>query len=135
MAYVHKTKVGRYTITDAGVPHVRKLPDGREVLSSDQIKRLEHRAAITVLESVDIGGQELRFARKALDISQVELGSLLGVSAETVSRWEQGNENFKRAVQLAVADLLKGSLYEGYIPDPKPVSQVGNELEVAIGWK
>lgn len=135
MAYVHKTKVGKYTVTDAGIPSVRKLPNGREVLSAEQLRRLEHRAAITVLESVDIEGAELRFARKALDISQSELGTILGVSSETISRWEQGKESFKRAVQLAMADLLKASLYEEYLPELKPMSQVGEELEVAIGWQ
>jgi DNA-binding transcriptional regulator YiaG len=81
-------------VTDPGIPGLRTLADGTEVLSSDQLRKLEHRAVITVLESVEIDGPELRFARKALDLSQGELAERLGVTAETVSRWEQRTSNW-----------------------------------------
>ena len=37
-----------------------------------------------------IGPRELRFLRKQMDLTQAELGTMLGVSDQTVARWEKG---------------------------------------------
>lgn len=37
-------------------------------------------------------GEEFRFLRQELDLSQARLAAYLGTSAETVARWEQGDE-------------------------------------------
>jgi DNA-binding transcriptional regulator YiaG len=84
------------------------MKDGTCILSADQLGELERRAAITVLKDVElVNGDELKFARKVLGLRQTELGDFLGVGSETVSRWENGREEFKRAVQLAVLELLE----------------------------
>ncbi|HOU91961.1 MAG TPA: helix-turn-helix domain-containing protein [Polyangiaceae bacterium] len=107
MAYVHETEVGRYRVTDGGCRGVRRLKDGTPALSAEELARLELRAAITVLHDVDhVGGAELRFARKAMGLRQVDLAEHLGVTGETVSRWENDAESFTRAAQLAVLALL-----------------------------
>ncbi|HEX4475220.1 MAG TPA: helix-turn-helix domain-containing protein [Polyangiaceae bacterium] len=117
----HITKVGRWTVEDAGtvVGSVRTTSDGTEALSSEQLESLELRAAITVLASVElVTGAELKFARKAMGLKQVDLAEHLGVNAETVSRWETDADNFKRTVQLAVLRLLEEYQRTGSIARP-----------------
>ena len=121
MNYVHTTKVGRFTVTDAGlsIPS-RTLKDGTRVLSFEQVAEFERRAAITVLREIDlVQGDELKFARKALDLSQPELAAHLGVAEETVSRWENSREAFKRPVQLAVLRLLEAVNHGDKLEVPK----------------
>jgi DNA-binding transcriptional regulator YiaG len=45
------------------------------------------------------------FIRKALGFTAVRLGDLLGVRAETISRWENEASTFDRATWLALGDL------------------------------
>jgi DNA-binding transcriptional regulator YiaG len=109
MQYEHLTRVGRYTVIDTANA-TETLSDGSAGITSEELARLERRAAITVLSEVSgIDGGELRFARKALDLSQAELARQLGVTTETVCRWETGKEAFKRQTQLAVLRLLEES--------------------------
>ncbi|MEY4551325.1 MAG: Antitoxin component of bacterial toxin-antitoxin system, MqsA [Pseudomonadota bacterium] len=107
MQYEHTTRVGRYTVLDTGHA-TEKLFDGSPAITSEELGRLERRAALTVLSEVDaIDGRELKFARKALGLTQAELAQHLGVAMETVCRWETGKEEFKRQTQLAVLRLLE----------------------------
>jgi hypothetical protein len=74
MQHEHITRVGRCTVLDT-VEATEALSGGSPGLTSEELARLERRAAITVLAEVqEVGGGELKFARKALDLSQAELG-------------------------------------------------------------
>lgn len=107
MQYEHITRVGRYTVVDTGEA-TETLDDGSPGVTAEEMGRLERRAAITVLAEVpEIEGSELKFARKALDLSQAELARILGVTTETVCRWETGKEQFKRQTQLAILRVLE----------------------------
>jgi DNA-binding transcriptional regulator YiaG len=68
-----------------------------------------------------INGDELRFARKAMDQLQPALAELLDVSVGTVSRWETGAEPIGRQTQLAVLLLLEHTLATG-TPTPSAPS-------------
>lgn len=121
MQYEHLTRVGRYTVIDmANVTET--LFDGSAGITAKELARLERRAAITVLAEVDeIAGGELKFARKALDLSQADLARQLGVTTETVCRWETGKEAFKRQTQLAVLRLLEQAERAGEGLQPRAV--------------
>ena len=107
MQYEHTTRVGRFTVIDTG-NSTETLFDGSPGITSEELSRLERRAAITVLSEIDeLDGSELRFARKALGLTQAEIARQLGVAMETVCRWETGKEEFKRQTQLAVLRLLE----------------------------
>lgn len=119
MGYTHKTKVGRWTVIDGGVMPARTLKDGTPVLSAEQLTALELRAANTVLREVElVSGAELRFARKALGLRQTELAEHLGVTPETVCRWETGADPFRRPVHLAVMALVESVINTGELPRP-----------------
>lgn len=107
MQYEHLTQAGRFTVIDTGNA-TETLSDGTSGITSEELARLERRAAVAVLSEVhEVEGSELKFARKALGVSQPALARLLGVTPETVCRWEASKEPFKRQTQLAVLRLLE----------------------------
>jgi transcriptional regulator with XRE-family HTH domain len=55
-------------------------------------------------------GHALEFVRKALGLRAAELAALLDVSAETVSRWENGHRAAERSVWNTLADLAADRL-------------------------
>ncbi|MGE0329015.1 MAG: helix-turn-helix transcriptional regulator, partial [Polyangiaceae bacterium] len=87
---------------------------GEYLLTTQALDGYAKRAARTVLVDVPrVDGSVLKFARKALRLTQVELASLLDVASETVSRWENNRDPVVRSTQLAVAELLDLTLREG----------------------
>lgn len=51
---------------------------------------LDHRIALTLIRHQPaLDGREVRFLRGLLDLTQAELGRLLGKDAQTVARWEK----------------------------------------------
>lgn len=134
MAYTHETQVGRFRVIDAGLAAPRALRDGTRASSADELARLELRAASTVLHDVErVTGEELRFARKALGLRQLDLAALLDVRHETVSRWETGAEEFPRQSQLAVLALLVEMLSHGELRRPLvTATHEGRVLKAAV---
>ena len=57
-------------------------------------------------------GEVFKYLRKALGLKATELADLLGVTAETISRWENGHNEADRAV-WATLDLLVDDHYAG----------------------
>ena len=123
MNYVHTTKVGRFTVKDGGTTtRYKRSSDGSRILSPEQISSLERRAAIAVLREMElVSGTELKFARKALGLRQPELAEQLGVTEETVTRWENDSETFKRPVQLALLALLEHVEQGGSLRAPRQI--------------
>ena len=96
------TKVKQYRVEDASRPYT-----AGEKLSLRQLAGYERRAARTILRDVKgVEPEVLRYARKAIGLTQPQLAELFGVSPETVSRWETGADPFKPFVQLALATLV-----------------------------
>ncbi|MGO8993683.1 MAG: helix-turn-helix domain-containing protein [Polyangiaceae bacterium] len=111
-AYVKRTRVGRYKVDD-GSHQAPVCAEGHAELSFDELAEYERRAAVVVLSEVsDIGGAEIRFARKSLGLTQARLAGLLEVAPETVSRWETGELPMSRVSRLALLAVVRdpGSL-------------------------
>ena len=54
-----------------------------------------------------LGGRDLRFLRKRMDLSQGGLAALLGVDAQTVARWEKGQTEVARPADRLVRILYR----------------------------
>jgi DNA-binding transcriptional regulator YiaG len=103
----HTLKVGRYEVTGE-FEAVPINEQGELGMPSKEWERLELEAAIQVLSQPElINGDELRFARKAMSLTQPALAELLDVSAGTLSSWETGTEPIQRQTQLAFLLLLE----------------------------
>ncbi len=105
--YVKRTRVGRYKVDD-GSQFVPICANGHVEIDLKQLAEYERRAAVVVLsEAADVGGAEIRFARKALGLTQARLAALLDVAPETVSRWETGAEAMSRVSRLALLAVVR----------------------------
>jgi len=106
--HVKRTRVGRYRVEDDSQA-LPVCPNGHAELSTEDLAGYERRAAVVVLsEAADIGGAEIRFARKALGLTQASLAALLDVAPETISRWETGSEAMSRVSRLALLAVVAG---------------------------
>jgi len=56
-----------------------------------------------------LNGKEVRFLRKQMDLTQSELGRLVGLDAQSVARWEKGQRGLKKGP----AELLLRVVYAG----------------------
>jgi transcriptional regulator with XRE-family HTH domain len=54
-----------------------------------------------------VTGQELREKRVALNMTQLELSKMLGISANTVARWERNEVMIPPYLPLALKSILK----------------------------
>jgi hypothetical protein len=80
----------------AGVDFVTQLPArvcldcGGALFAGPVLEKLDLAIALWLARSGRVDGESLRAMRKALGRAAKELADLLGVSAETLSRWESG---------------------------------------------
>lgn len=121
-------KMKLYHYTGCGLDNVylangytdHKTPYGRGVSIEDADGLHKEIARGIVLGSAPIRGQEVRFFRSLMDISQTGLGKILGVTRPTVARWE-GQPNM--AIP-AVADRLLRLFYA--------MQQAGNKIALRV---
>lgn len=64
-----------------------------------------------------LSGQEIRFLRKMAGFSSKELANTLGVSASTVSRWENGNRNISKNSDAALRMICFAGMLQEILRD------------------
>ena len=104
------TASGPFRVLVSGVANVKCGNCGESFLHGPDLGRAELLAGAEALARGLRDSQTLKFVRKALGLRAVELGELLDVSAETVSRWENGHREAERSVWNALADLVADKL-------------------------
>jgi putative zinc finger/helix-turn-helix YgiT family protein len=69
---------------------------------------------------------EVRFLRNASGHTQEEFGQLLGVAAETISRWENGKQALGQQSELTLrmAVLVPAAVLEGVQKETAPPTQI-----------
>jgi DNA-binding transcriptional regulator YiaG len=107
LGYIHVEDVGGVLVKDGTSLAWQCKSCDLTDLSLEDLAGYERRAAALVLrDGTRVDGNVVRDARKALDLRQVDLASLLGCEPETLSRWESGARPMPRAEQLALVALL-----------------------------
>ena len=94
----------------AGVSAIRCGACGESVLDGADLGRAQLLAGAEAMARGLRDGGTFKFIRKALGMRASELGSLLDVSPETISRWENGHRAAERAVWNTLADLVTDKL-------------------------
>lgn len=91
MAEFHYTECGLDNVYLVNGFELINTPNGEEVCIKD-IQDLHKAIAKAILSerSNVLSNREIRFVRHLLDLSQTSLAKILGVTYQTVARWEKG---------------------------------------------
>jgi putative zinc finger/helix-turn-helix YgiT family protein len=85
---------------------------GEGVIDGRDIERFELGIARALLDAGDDSPEVFRLARKTLGLTAADLAAMLRVTAETISRWENGKHPID-AMALAILSLLVRDAFEG----------------------
>jgi len=83
---------------------------GEAVVAGEDLARAELIAASRLIDAGARSGALLSWTRRALGLLATDLAALLGITAETVSRWENDRVEPEPAVWNVVADLVADRL-------------------------
>lgn len=101
---------GEYHYTESGLDFVYladgyefvDAPSGRHVVIND-IDGLHKAIGLTIVKGhEDLSGQEIRFLRHELLLSQAGLAEILGVSDQAVRRWENGKTEIPKPAETLI---------------------------------
>jgi DNA-binding transcriptional regulator YiaG len=108
------TQVGRYKVVD-GSAQLSFDEHGEVDLTLAEWRAFDLRAATIVFsDAPEVGGAELKFARKTLGLKQRELARVLCVSEGIISDWERDVNRITGTVQRLVAEILADVQRDGY---------------------
>jgi putative zinc finger/helix-turn-helix YgiT family protein len=79
---------------------------GEQRLEHDTLAGLELAAAHALGQAGVCTGESFRFMRKALGLRAVDLGELIDIEPETISRWETGKRPVEVRAFALLADLV-----------------------------
>lgn len=94
----------------AGVSAIRCRACAEATLDGADLGRAELLAGAEAMARGLRDGGTFKFIRKALGMRATDLGALLGISPETISRWENGHRAAERSVWNTLADLVADRL-------------------------
>jgi len=97
----------------------REIPDFDGLVAAVAVSRAMH--------PFKLRGEELRFLRKAMEVSGKELADVIGVTPETMSRWENNRDPITPAMEKLIRLMVIARLGEK-VPamdfDPKEVADM-----------
>lgn len=121
------------------VPAHRCEACGEVYIAADDGMRFDLRVARELGTRGAATGDAFKFMRKALGLRAADLAGLLGVAAETISRWERGERPVDRAaltvVGALVADKLEGRATTMKLLKAQQEPQAVEGLRLAVGQK
>ncbi len=124
-----------------GVRSTRNWCEGCDetYIAAEEAMRFDLRVARELGSRGAATGETFRFVRKALGMQADDLAGLLGVSAETVARWEHGERPADRAALTVlgalVADKLDGRATTMRLLRAQQAPQAFHGLQLAVGAK
>jgi len=105
------TRIGKYKVIDGSIRRPVCDKCGEYTLPAKTLEKVELRAAIVALaDAAQATGAMIRFARKALGMTQVDFAGALGTTPESVSRWERDERPMEKWLPVAVKGLLLARL-------------------------
>jgi DNA-binding transcriptional regulator YiaG len=128
-----------YHYTECGLDYVY-LVDGYEVVETAYGKvvqvanagKLDRAIALAVVRRQSrLTGQEIRFLRGLLDMTQAELGAALGKDSQTVARWEKGKTEIPPTEDIAIRQIYleETGHRQRFIETSRQVAELKGRLE------
>lgn len=87
--------------------------DGEKAVSISDVDALNEVIGRSLAAKSDLDGDEIRFIRKELGLSQKRLADLLGSTEQTVSLWERRGripKGFDRLIRLLYLEKIDGNV-------------------------
>ena len=101
---------------------------GEVAVADDDLHRAELAIAAGIAQDGAISADGFRFMRKAMPLTAAELGRLITVSPETISRWENGVRDIDPLAFIALGDLVLEAAH-------KPIDARARMQRIADGYK
>jgi len=111
-----------YHYEECGLSNVW-LVDGFEIETDEEYGELVSIASVNELhktiglylinEKPELNGEEIRFLRKELNLSQKNLAGILSVNESTVRNWESDRVEIGKPAELVLRALYKGQAHGG----------------------
>ena len=98
-------EVGRHVFS-ARIPAFKCRGCGEMYFEGPVLERLELGAAVELAKAGEATPETMRFMRKTLGFKAAELGELLDVTPETVSRWETGKQSLDHRAMAVLGSLV-----------------------------
>lgn len=102
---------------------------GEEMTAIPDMEGLARATAIArALNPVCLQGREIKFMRRALDMTQKEFAEAMDLSAEHVSRWENDHKGVGEASERLVRHNICALLYKNVLTrayDPAVIARMG----------
>ena len=128
-----------YRYTECGLDYVY-LMDGFEVIKTGygpvvqvaNASKLDRAIALAIVRRQSrLTGQEVRFLRGLLDMTQAELGAALGKDAQTVARWEKDKTEIPVTEDIAVRQIYleKTGHHQPFLETSRQVAELKTRLE------
>jgi putative zinc finger/helix-turn-helix YgiT family protein len=76
-----------------------------------------------------LSGQEIRFLRKMAGLSSKDLSSLLGASASTISRWENGSRRISKRSDAALRLVCFAGMLQEILGDRRVLDMVAQSTQ------
>lgn len=111
MKMIRYTGAGLKNIYLVNGYQIRNTRYGKAV-SVEDVEGLHQAIGLYLVENKSkLTGAELRFLRKEMDMSQKQLGQLIGINSQTIALWE------KTGKVQAYGDRFVRALYKGYLEE------------------
>ncbi len=105
-----RSRSGKVRAVVENVPALVCRVCGEALVSGEDLGRAELIAASRLLDVGARSGALLSWTRRSLGLLATDLAALLGITAETVSRWENDRVEPEPAVWNVIADLVDDRL-------------------------
>lgn len=101
----HYTECGLMNVFISGI-EVQTDDDGDEVIIVPAVNELHHVIAAGIISHAKgITGEELRFLRTEMGLTQSELSSVVNRDKQTIGRWERGDVEIDSASETLIRKL------------------------------
>ncbi|MBB2842654.1 UNVERIFIED_ORG: DNA-binding transcriptional regulator YiaG [Rhizobium etli] len=98
----HYTESGLKNVVISGIP-VEVDDDGDEVITIPAVNELHHMIALGIINHPKgISGDELRFLRTEMGLTQAELSALVHRDKQSIGRWERGEVEIDSSAEALI---------------------------------